>query len=175
MTQPLARRAWLLAGVLCPLAAIGIAWPHLRDPLAATYTDPIALEFLLGALAGKLCAEREVSAGVGGALLAGGMAALWLSYPALGDVRWVAWLTVGGSCAAIVVGAVALEHAGLMPRWRWLRVAGEASYAMYLFQELGFLTASLLADRWSIFAPPLVKAALGGGAAVAVGWAVWWG
>jgi exopolysaccharide production protein ExoZ len=41
-----------LAAVLVPLACLGIAFDS-RNPLLHTYTDPIILEFLLGALIGK--------------------------------------------------------------------------------------------------------------------------
>ena len=175
LTQPLRRRTWVLAGILGPLAVAGIVLPHPANPALATYSDPICLEFLLGALAGKLCAERTIPAPVGALLLVGGVAALWLVYPALGAIRWLAWLAVGGSACAILAGAVALERARHVRQWRWLRFAGEASYAMYLFQELGFLIASMAADRWTIFAPVPAKAALGAVCAVATGCAVYAG
>ncbi|MBN8874199.1 MAG: acyltransferase [Rhodospirillales bacterium] len=100
-------------------------WPPIAD-----FANTIVLEFLAGVLIGMaIQRDRIVPEPLGWVLLLGGFAALLLMPVGSGVLRPLTW---GVPAAAIVLGAVGLEHrlASRLPRW--LLAAGDASYSTYL-------------------------------------------
>ena len=122
--------AWLAAIVA---AAAGLVGPGMPPPLCSTYS----LEFFMGMAAayllqrGKVAAPRSLAmAGMvlfAAALLAESTGAL----DGFGDAARLAY---GLPAAMLVLGLVASETAGQLSAARWLRVLGNASYSIYLFQ-----------------------------------------
>jgi exopolysaccharide production protein ExoZ len=100
--------------------------------------DPLVLEFLMGCFAAALLRHDRGLRWGRLALLVGGigfvLSALgeWSGRLHTRDHSLERVLSFGGSCAAIVFGAVACERTGrwLMPRW--LQTVGDASYSIYL-------------------------------------------
>ncbi len=125
-----ARRLALAAAVLAGLVAVGGAFGIATLPWSA-YTDPLLLEFLLGAGLGAAYGRLARWPGVAGAALAAagvaGMVALQLA-----DSRVIEWraLLFGGPAAAILAGALVLERR--TPAIGGLLGLGDASYAIYL-------------------------------------------
>jgi exopolysaccharide production protein ExoZ len=130
------RAAWrgpLIAAVLVGLAS----WGMLLHPghLLSFYTNPVVLEFLLGAAVGMSFESRRRP----GPKLAGALTVVGLmSFLALGRLGTEAnrVLTWGLPLAVLVLGAVNLP----LPRgsriMRWAIVVGDSSYSIYLMQFL---------------------------------------
>ncbi len=115
-----------------------------NNPLFLTYTNPIILEFLVGAWLAEgvdrgLKAPKAVSAvlvvcGIG-ALIAHEVLRIELD-PLLRVIWW------GGAAFLIVSGAIMLELAGWMPKIPLLKQLGDASYSIYLLH--GLVVAAML-------------------------------
>jgi exopolysaccharide production protein ExoZ len=136
----LLRRAWRLpamAAVMLALVAAGLAFRP-TQPAAVTYTDPLILEFLAGAVLAEVCrrglaAPPPVAAG----LLLLGSAALVAEHLLAVEVSPLARPLVWGVPAlAIVAGAVMLEARGRVVEIPLLKVVGDASYSVYLLHGL---------------------------------------
>ena len=123
------RLAWL-AGVLGPLACFGLFY----FPAYPFGANPMLLQFLAGAMLGRLWIDRALpSRRVGVALMILALAAFAASHP-LGVVpdsllRPLAW---GLPAFALVLGALAVEADGGVPAWPVVGRLGDASYAIYL-------------------------------------------
>lgn len=133
-------RLQLLCATFVGLAAVGMVFKP-QSPALHTYTDPICLEFLAGALVARFgwrIASPRLALGMA---IGGGLAfCIGDRYePALGHA---APLILAGTASALIVGLLSLERAGRMPHDRLLVLLGEASFAIYLFQDLGFALAS---------------------------------
>ena len=164
-------RGPLIAAVLVGLAS----WGMLLHPghLLSFYTNPIVLEFLLGAAIGM-----SFKSGWPGPKLAGGLTLVGLAlFLALGGLGTEAnrVLTWGLPLAVLVLGAVNLPLPSGSRIIRWAIVVGDASYSIYLTQFLVLPpTATALGHvlehgsgplgRW-VFAAGLVAAALAAGVA----------
>lgn len=144
-------RLWILTAIIATLTLCGMIFPHSSNPMIATYTDPICLEFLSGAWAAKLCSSRNVPSWIATILLFGGMAGLWLAFRFDAYLNLANSLATAGAASSIIAGAVLLERQGRIPHVSWLKYCGEASYSMYLFQVIGFLCASWLVESWPVF------------------------
>lgn len=148
----------LLAAMFLGLAALGQAF---QGGTAFTFfTAPLILQFLMGVALGRAHERGWLTPGPGArrwrwVVLAGGalaFAALVFLPPALPG-PWAA-LESGAWACAIVAALVWLERADAMPGWRWLLLAGDASYAIYLAHpsvlsavQQGWQRAGLPADR----------------------------
>lgn len=114
-----------LGAVLQPTGAIG-----------RTYTDPLLLEFLAGAWVGKLFGadlrRSRSSAQIVGSVV---IAAILVTASLLSST-----LAFGGCAVLILAGGLLLERGNRLPRISWLKSLGDASFAIYLFQEFAFLT-----------------------------------
>ena len=144
-------RLWVMTAIIGGLSMCSMVFPQSSNPLIATYTDPICLEFLAGAWAARICSGRNVSSRVAGAILVIGMAGLWLGYLYESDLGLASWFVTAIAASSIIVGAVLLERRGRIPRLSWLKFGGEASYSLYIFQEFGFFCASRFTASWSAF------------------------
>jgi peptidoglycan/LPS O-acetylase OafA/YrhL len=144
--------------LLAPLAAFGFwAAPDWPAPLALC--NGLVLEFCAGlALAhnrARLCRLPTRTAAMLG--LAG--AILLLSVPPAGRWRFVAW---GAPAAAVVAAAIALEPRIGSRLPRWLLLAGDSSYAIYLLHPfLVPVLARVLSGAW-LLAGALAASAAGG-------------
>lgn len=132
MTLP--RRFWL-AAMTAGLVALSAAsaLPHGRSVVIATYTDPMLLEFAAGLWLGWLWQRRLLPSARAGAPVAVAGAALIAAQQLLG-IDGLAWRPIawGIPAVAIVLGMLALEAEGRVPRVTWLERLGDASYSVYL-------------------------------------------
>lgn len=131
---------WRLPALAAAFLALTGAGALLRPEgaIARTYTDPRMLEFLLGAVLGRiygrLAADPAAPLRQGLALLAAalGLAAIW---PSLG---------VGLACGLILALGLWIEARGWLPRIGWLKTLGDASFSIYIFQQFWFEIATLM-------------------------------
>ena len=143
-------RLWLLTAIIGALSLTGMFLLDSPGPLLATYTDPICLEFLAGALVARLCAAWRMPTGPALALLVVAATAFWLSNSFAAELDIYGSLANAVSAAGIVGALVWIEQAGRLPRLGWLKFGGEASYAIYLFQLIGFFFADRLGHTWPL-------------------------
>lgn len=160
---PFRMRLRLLCAIFAVFAAIGMVFqPH--SPALQTYTDPICLEFLAGALVARF-GWRFASPRLSLYVAMGGAIAFCMSdryEPLLG---YAAPFMLAGTASALIVGLLSLEGLGRMPHDRFLLLLGEASFAIYLFQDVGFALASPFVDG----ANPWVRVPVATLSAVAAG------
>jgi exopolysaccharide production protein ExoZ len=127
---PSARRLPVLAAVFLLLAGCGLLSDS-RNPLFRTYTSPLLLEFLLGILIGRLWLSGRIpSAKAGVALIAlslCGFAFVGVTLEGFNP------LVLGPLAALLLVGTLALEDAGAIPRSRLFSYVGDGSYSIYLW------------------------------------------
>lgn len=141
LLAPARLRPWLLTAALVGLALLR-PLGDATNPLWATYTNPLLLEFGAGVWLGKAWSEgRLPGSGVGWSLI--GLGLLGFAAGALSGVdvdraRVVLW---GLPALALVTGAVSLERAGPLPHWWPLRALGDASYSVYLVHGLAISAA----------------------------------
>ncbi|WP_431301522.1 acyltransferase family protein [Sediminicoccus sp. BL-A-41-H5] len=130
---------WSLAALAAMFLALVGLGQMLQGGVAFTFfTAPLILQFLMGVALGRAHERGWLTPGAAGrrwrwAVAAGAalaMAALVFLPPALPG-PWAA--LESGAWASVIVGALVwLERAEWMPDWRWLLLAGDASYAIYL-------------------------------------------
>ena len=172
LLAPQSLRVWALAACFIALVALGGVVPP-QGAIFETYTNPLLLEFLAGAVLGRVygLTLRNVSllrALVLSALLAAGLFAC--SY-FQGRLAWT------GLAVLLVAAALTSERLGWVPNISWLKFLGAASFSIYIFQQLFFnLSGKLFADltqlsginfRYLWFWRPMdVAIAAGGGALI---------
>jgi exopolysaccharide production protein ExoZ len=157
---PSKARLVALAASFILLTASGVLIGGGND-LVLTYTDPIILEFLLGAVIAKLWLTGRMPQPITGlglvtvALL--GFAFVGASHIGFGP------LVFGPLAAALVLGTLALEKAGTFGRIAPLTYLGDSSYSIYLWHTLAISVVAKLAGFMSMpFLPALVIALLAG-------------
>lgn len=128
LAAPAQRRLAVLAAILLPLACLGAIY----HPLYRLFSNPMLLQFLAGALIGRLWLQRALPGARGGAILAAVGALGLLGAHGLGIqpehlMRPFLW---GLPAACLLIGAVAAEP--LLPRLGALKSLGDASYSIYL-------------------------------------------
>ncbi len=168
LLAPVRIRLRLLFATFSALAVAGMIFKP-SSPALHTYTDPICLEFLAGALVARFD-WRIASSRLALCAAIGGGIAFCLSdcYEIL--LGYAAPLILAATASTLIVGLLSLERAGRMPQGRFLLLLGEASFAIYLFQDLGFALALPLAGS----ATPLVHAVVFALSAVATGVMIHW-
>lgn len=125
-----------LAGMTIIFLAFVVAGAimHPQSPLLMTYTRPIILEFVAGAILGRLwLSGRLPGAGLGLALIAvalAGFAAIQLLRLDFNE------LTCGPLAVALVLGTVSVERSGKLPSIPFLTYLGNGSYSIYLWHTL---------------------------------------
>ncbi|MDW6022601.1 acyltransferase [Mesorhizobium sp. BAC0120] len=156
---PKARLAALTATFIL-LVASGLLVDGGND-VVLTYTDPIILEFLLGALIAKLWLAGRMPQPMTGLGL---IAVALLGFAIVGTTHiGFGPLVFGPLAAALVVGTLALEKAGAFGRIAPLTYLGDSSYSIYLWHTLAISVVAKLAGFVSMpFLPWLVIALLAG-------------
>ena len=150
MCFKLARRLWVLTAIIGSLSLYGLLASQSPNPLIDSYTDPICLEFLAGAWTARLCAATRLSPRLTLILLLIGGIGFWLSNHYSAHLDGYGSLSNAATASAIVAALVWLEQQGRMPRLAWLKYGGEASYAIYLFQLIGFFIAYRISLNWPL-------------------------
>jgi len=167
---------WRLTGlsiVLIGLVCYG-AEVQPTGAIQRTYTDPLLLEFLAGAWVGKLFGADLRQCRPGIQIVGSGVIAIMLIMAS----PLSATLAYGGYSVLIVAGGLLLERGGRLPRLPWLKSLGDASFAIYLFQEFAYLT--VLSIGLLPFLPihpheaPLLTRGVCIVAAIGLGIAMWW-
>ncbi len=163
---PSRMRLAALASVFTGLAGLGLIRSS-GNPFAATYTDPIILEFLIGAFIGKLWLEGRIpSPAIGTALVIVallGFAFVGVTYIGFGP------LAFGPLAAALLIGMLALEKSGAVRHVRPLAYLGDGSYSIYLWHTMAISVVAKLAPMLGIPAAPAMLLAVAAGVAVGVG------
>jgi peptidoglycan/LPS O-acetylase OafA/YrhL len=118
-----------LTPVLAAVAVVGLvrtpAWPDCTALLS-----PIVIEFLFGIILAHFALRRKLPGkALAAVLLVGGFASLMLMPEVPSPWGYLTW---GLAATAVVTGAVGLEEALGHRLPKWLLVAGDASYALYL-------------------------------------------
>jgi exopolysaccharide production protein ExoZ len=166
------RKAW--RGPFLAVVLVGLAsWGMLLHPtqLLSFYTDPIVLEFLLGAAIGMSFEPLQPDPKWASGLALVGIT-LFLTLGRLGtDENRV--LTWGLPLSVLVLGAVHLPLSRGSRLWRWAIALGDASYSIYLTQFLVLPAAALVLGHLlghaggpveqGVFVTGLVGASLAGG------------
>jgi exopolysaccharide production protein ExoZ len=162
---PLKTRLAALAAVFACFAALGI----IREgggPAFATYTDPMILEFLAGAVIGEFWLRGRIPRpAVGIALIAAallGFALVGTTYAGFGP------LTFGPLAAALLIGVLSLEKGGAMIRARLLAYLGDSSYSIYLWHTMAISVVAKFAPMLSIPPVPAMVLAVVAGTAIGV-------
>jgi exopolysaccharide production protein ExoZ len=126
-----ALRLAILTGAIVGLVAIGIAFRP-AGAIAATYTDPIMLEFLAGVWLGVLwTSPAKVGPAASAVMVILGIGSVWLlSWLAPEAPRVLLW---GAPALLIVAGVAMYERARSVATWPWLLLLGDASYSIYLW------------------------------------------
>jgi exopolysaccharide production protein ExoZ len=166
LLAPARLRPWVLSAALVGLAALR-PLGDAHNPLWATYTNPLLLEFGGGVWLGKAWSEgRLPGRATGWGLIALGLAGFAAVTAAGLDVDPARVLLWGLPALLLVTGAVSLERAGPLPHWRPLRALGDASYSVYLVHGLAISAAVRLLQRLGLEAPvPLFLASMATGVA----------
>lgn len=163
---PSRMRLAVLASVFVGLAGFGLIRSS-GNPVFATYTDPIILEFLIGAFIGKLWLEGRIpSPATGAALIVVsllGFAFVGATYIGFGP------LSFGPLAAALVLGVLALEKAGAVRDVRPIAYLGDGSYSIYLWHTMAISVVAKLSLMLSIPALPAMILAVVAGIVVGVG------
>jgi peptidoglycan/LPS O-acetylase OafA/YrhL len=116
--------------VLIALAATGYFFPP-SSKILAFWTSPLLLEFVMGMMAGLAYpAAKRLPRWVNCALIAAALGLLCISWFVIDVDRVVGH---GIPAALLVAGATYGGYAPQGLRWRALSIAGDGSYALYLF------------------------------------------
>jgi len=168
LLAPWRRRAGLVAGALLIIVAAGIV---LDNPVYILGANPLLLEFAAGVAVARL-AEMRVLRGrlLGAGLIAASLAAF--AIPAVLGLWSELWrpLIWGLPAAMLVAGALSLETAGAVPRWRPLESLGDASYSLYLVHlpATALVAHTLGWDRPALFIPVALIVSIAAGLACRV-------
>jgi exopolysaccharide production protein ExoZ len=160
--------------VVCFLTLIGIGsfLGPFHNAIITTYTSPIQLEFVIGAVLGHGWVSRRLRMplGVGIVLVSVGAVMLLLRY----EAHRLAYLIQMAGAAMVVAGS--LQERFLRWNNRTLQALGDASYSNYLTH---LIALGGLRWAWGKFGPPLTPAlslvflVIGVVLSCAVGWLVY--
>ncbi|HWK65864.1 MAG TPA: acyltransferase [Rhizobiaceae bacterium] len=157
---PRERRLAALSAIFVGFVLAG--W-YLRPegPLLATFTRPIILEFLFGAVLGKLWLDgRLVGRTMGMAAVATACAgfATLAFFPKAGNE-----LLFGLLAIVLVTGAVSVEQCGQIRQLPWLGYLGDASYSIYLWHTLAISVVAKAAGILPLGQLPALVLGVAGG------------
>jgi exopolysaccharide production protein ExoZ len=155
LLSPARIRPWLVSGALLALVAIR-PLGDAQNPLWATYTNPLLLEFVAGVWLGKAWSEdRLPKPRAGWTLVVLGL----LGFAAAGfsgiDVERARVLLWGLPALLLVAGAISIEKHGAVPSMRPLQALGDASYSLYLVHGLA-ISAVFRAMQMAGLSQPLL-------------------
>lgn len=124
------RRLAVLAALLVPVSCLGLFY----FPAYRLGANPMMLQFLGGALVGRLWLQRSLpSASVGAGLLTTGLVLFGATHFIGVQPDFFARPFLWGAPALLVVlGAVSMEAGAGLPRWGLARRLGDASYSIYI-------------------------------------------
>ncbi len=146
------RRLLVLACLFAGLVTIGLVFQP-QGALLKTYTSPLLLEFLMGCCIGRLWLEGRMPPAVAaGALVfaaVAGFAIVGITYAGFNA------FVLGPLAGAVLIGVLALEKHGLMPRWAMAGYLGDASYSIYLWHTMAISVVAKLGGLLS-WSPALV-------------------
>jgi exopolysaccharide production protein ExoZ len=157
---PSGRRLPVLAAIFLLLAGCGLLSDS-QNPLFVTYTNPLLLEFLLGTLIGRLWLSGRMPPAKAGA----GLIVLSLCGFAFVGVTLEGFspFILGPLAALLLVGTLALEDAGAVPRSRLFSYVGDGSYSIYLWHTFAVSAVAKAAAFFGLPAPvTLVMGVLAG-------------
>lgn len=150
--------------LLCLLAVIG-AVQKFSDPVLATYTSPLLLEFAAGLL---LSLGNPIRTRVGGlvGLLAGFLGFFAVAFSGELDIEGLQRaVLLGGPALLVVAGAMAIEKVGAWPFLPGAQMLGDASYSLYLTHGLVISATEKIGSKlhlpWSLQAALGLAAAFG--------------
>ena len=126
-------RVVTLAFVFMGLVAFNAVFRS-ANPVIATYTDPIILEFLIGICIGTIFGADLRRRSLRSSVLMS--AALLVATSIIGRV--LPALSFAWVAAVVVVVALLLERLHLLPFSAALKAIGDASFSIYLFQQFAF-------------------------------------
>ena len=163
---PVITAAWLVAVV-----AIGTLGPH-ANPWVRVIGSWFNLEFAFGMIIGALVLRDALAAPraltvLALALIASVCVATAYSGREFFEVAWWRPFAVGFPMALLVYGALGLERRGMLAP-RWLRVQGDASYALYLWHVPVIGAIGLALHRVHVHGTPARVAIVFGGYALAI-------
>ena len=163
----------LVIPALVILAVFGLTYP-IDGPTIAVLISPLLFEFLFGILIAQALMAKRMPGRWSSALLAiAGWVAILTVFPHLPkyppDVqkwRFVFW---GFPAAAIVLGTVALEPLLAAKLPKWVFIAGNASYAVYLAQTFVLPVVCFIVSRMPIGKVPALALILVMGMSLSLG------
>ena len=146
-----------MAVLTCVLSGLVLAGFALRPTgLVSVWTNPLMLEFVAGGWLGMAWVRPERRRLILALLLPA--MAIWLIVPTG---------RIGVPATLVVAAVLLLESRGSVPTWRPLRLLGDASYSIYLWQlfplPVIFRLGAYFAIPLGVLAVATVVAALGGG------------
>jgi exopolysaccharide production protein ExoZ len=156
---PLRLRPLLLSAVLAGLVAMR-PLGDVGNPLWATYTNALLLEFAAGVWLGKAWSEGALPGRrTGWAMIVLGLAGFAATALSGVDVDRARVLLWGLPALLLVAGAVSVERAGPIPSLPPLRALGDASYSVYLVHGLAISAAWRLLEKAGVASGPVLFAA----------------
>jgi exopolysaccharide production protein ExoZ len=156
LMAPARLRVWGLSAALIALVAIR-PLGDAQNPLWATYTNPLLLEFGAGVwLAWCWSQDRLPGRGLSWLLVVAGFAGFAATAFTGVDVEPARILYWGLPALLIVTGAVSLERHGPIPNWRPLQALGDASYSVYLVHGLAISAAFRVLQMVHVTSPWIV-------------------
>lgn len=161
-------RLVFLLGIFAAFALYGWVF-HPQSAILMTYTRPIILEFVAGALIGELWLKgRLPRAAIGLSLFIAafsGFSAIQLMQLDFNE------FICGPLAVALVVGTLSLERGGAMPDIPLFTYLGNGSYSIYLWHTLAISVVAKVAQ--SLALSPLAAVALSTAAGVLLGLAAY--
>lgn len=156
LLAPVRLRPWLLTAVLAGLVAARPLGPT-ADPLWATYTNPLLLEFAAGVWLGKAWSQgwRPTLLASGAMLVAGVLGFIMVAFSGV-DVEPARALLWGVPALLIVAGAIGLERRGMAPALPVLHRVGDASYSLYLIHGLAISATVRGLAMVGLSSPPMI-------------------
>jgi exopolysaccharide production protein ExoZ len=149
-------RPWLVSAALVALVAIR-PLGDVQNPIWATYTNPLLLEFGAGVWLGKCWSENRLPGRAFSWPMIGAGVAGFVAVSLAGiDVEPARILYWGLPAALLVTGAVSLERHGRIADWPPLRALGDASYSVYLVHGLAISAAFRALQMAHVNAPAVV-------------------
>ena len=149
-------RPWLVTAVLAGFVAVR-PLGDVSNPLWATYTNPLLLEFAAGMWLGKAWSEgRLPGLRSGWIMLALGLFLFGVVGVAGIDVERARAIYWGIPAFLVVSGAVTLERARAIPQWPPLRALGDASFSLYLLHGLAISATVRLLQAMDLASPTII-------------------
>jgi exopolysaccharide production protein ExoZ len=157
------RRLVAMAGLFGGLVGLGLAFGP-ESAVFKTYTSPLLLEFLIGALIGRLWLGGRMPSPKVGWLLIGG-AATGFAFVGTTYVGFNAYV-LGPLAGMLLVGVLALEKGGIVHRVGAATYLGDASYSIYLWHTIAISVVAKFAVLAGLPAPVAVILAVGAGVVI---------